>query len=90
MQVSATDWPVKLVLSQETGSIELFDLESDPQETRNLADQRKDKIPPLLARIRAWQAHSRNLIEDYAAILKNNGHKCDAPATAPQAPNSRP
>jgi arylsulfatase A-like enzyme len=90
MQVSATDWPIKLVLSQETGSIELFDLESDPQETRNLADQRKDQIPPLLAKIHAWQAHSRNLIEDYAAILKRSGHGCDASATATQAPNSQP
>jgi phosphoglycerol transferase MdoB-like AlkP superfamily enzyme len=90
MQFSATDWPTKLVLSQETGVIELFDLENDPNETRNLADERKDKIPPLLAKIHAWQGHSRNLIENYAAILKNNGHGCDAPAAEPQGGSARP
>jgi arylsulfatase A-like enzyme len=89
-QVSATDWPYKLVLSQETGAIELFDLERDPNETRNLADERKDKIPPLLAKIHAWQGHSRYLIENYAAILKNNGHGCEAPATAPQGHVAQP
>jgi arylsulfatase A-like enzyme len=81
MQVSATEWPNKLVLSQETGAIELFDLAADPYETRNLADERRDKIAPLMAKIGAWQAHSRNLIENYAGILRSNGRVCDSPAT---------
>jgi arylsulfatase A-like enzyme len=81
MQVSATAWPYKLVLSQETGAIELFDLAADPYETRNLADERRDKIAPLMAKIGAWQAHSRNLIENYAGILRSNGRVCDSPAT---------
>jgi hypothetical protein len=85
MQVSATEWPNKLVLSQETGAIELFDLAEDPNETRNLADERKEKIPFLLAKLRAWDAHSRNLIENYAGILRSKGHACDVAADVTSA-----
>ena len=50
------DW--KLVEQYEDGSVELFDLASDPGETRNRAASEIDRTTQMLAKFRAWRQQS--------------------------------
>jgi arylsulfatase A len=47
------DW--KLVEQYEDGSVELFDLASDPGETRNRAASETDRTTEMLAKFHAWR-----------------------------------
>ena len=80
--VRAGNW--KLVHWQETGANELFDLARDPDERADVSSQHEDIVRSLDAIGSRWQAHSRNLIENYAGILEASGRRC-APASAAPA-----
>jgi len=82
-QLGVRDGAWKAVVSLETGAIELFDLASDPGEQHSLTEQHADLAERMVARARAWQAHSRNLIENYAAIAAHGLKRCQPAATAP-------
>jgi arylsulfatase A-like enzyme len=72
--VRAGNW--KLVHWQETGANELFDLARDPDERADVSGQHEDIVRSLDAIGGRWQAHSRNLIENYAGILEASGRRC--------------
>ncbi len=76
-QYGARDGRFKLILSGETGSVELFDVEADPAEAHNLAATEPVILKDLSTRVRLWQAHSRDLIENYASILRTRGRRCE-------------
>jgi hypothetical protein len=46
---------LKLIESYEDGSVELFDLEADPGETTNLADQLPQQVDSLRNLLLAWR-----------------------------------
>jgi len=46
---------LKLIERHEDGALELFDLSTDPEETRNLASTRPGEAAALQARLAAWQ-----------------------------------
>ncbi|HJL16958.1 MAG TPA: sulfatase-like hydrolase/transferase [Sandaracinaceae bacterium LLY-WYZ-13_1] len=48
------DWPYKLVADRRYGSRELFDLEADPGERDNRADDEPARVEALEAAIRVW------------------------------------
>ncbi|WP_166657321.1 sulfatase-like hydrolase/transferase [Ilumatobacter fluminis] len=53
-----------------TGEAELYDLETDPQETRNVVDDdNEDVIDDLLARLRTWQ---RDTDDDFVISLPSS------------------
>ena len=85
--VRAGSW--KLVHWQESGANELFDLARDPDERLDVSSQHEDIVRSLNAIGSRWQAHSRNLIENYAGILEASGRRCSpasaSPARAPAA-----
>jgi arylsulfatase A-like enzyme len=68
----------KLVHWGETGANELFDLQTDPDEQRDLSAANRDLVASLATVGQRWQAHSRNLIENYAEILAASGRRCSA------------
>ena len=45
----------KLIEFHETGTVELYDLSSDPGETNNLATKNPDQAKALLAKLHTWQ-----------------------------------
>lgn len=51
--IRSGDW--KLIEFFEEGRLELYDLESDPNETTNLAQQHPEKAQELLAKLRVWR-----------------------------------
>ena len=51
----------------------LFDLEADPAEEHNLADEHPDLVRRYERSIDAWSAYSTNLIENYADVLSRSG-----------------
>lgn len=75
-QIGVRDGDFKYVHTGETGGRELFDLSSDPGETQNLAASHAALVQQYDARLSGWEAHSANLIEGYASILKRHGHAC--------------
>ncbi|RJO74532.1 MAG: hypothetical protein C4523_00350 [Myxococcales bacterium] len=77
-QVGIRDGKWKYLLTQETGREELFDMEADPEEKVNLIADQLDLAAKLKARLEFWQRHGRNLIENYAGILKDHGRDCKA------------
>jgi arylsulfatase A-like enzyme len=85
--VRAGSW--KLVHWQETGANELFDLARDPDERADVSGQHEDIVRSLDAIGSRWRPHSRNLIENYAGILKASGRRCtlasEGPARVPAA-----
>jgi arylsulfatase A-like enzyme len=58
----------------------LFDLERDPGEYQNLAEQHPDKVERYRRKIEEWSAFSVNLIENYAEIAERAG--CDPADTS--------
>jgi arylsulfatase A-like enzyme len=46
----------KLILTHETGALQLFDLEADPGETRDVAAEHPEVLTELEGRLRAWLA----------------------------------
>ena len=55
----------KLIVGPEEGTLELFDLETDPKELENLAEQEPERVDRLRAEVEAWrQAHTREVAED--------------------------
>jgi len=73
--VRAGRW--KLVHWGETGVNELFDIARDPGERADVSRSHRDLVDQLDAIDRGWQAQSRNLIENYAAILASSGRRCE-------------
>ena len=61
--VRAGDW--KLQVDGKQNKVWLFDLESDPTEQNNLADQRRDKVAELQNLLDEHQADSVPLLYDY-------------------------
>ena len=59
----AAGW--KLIVGPEEVTLELFDLETDPKELENLAEQEPERVDRLRAEVEAWrQAHTREVAED--------------------------
>ncbi len=88
-QLGVRDDRWRAVVSLETGVVELFDVSTDANEQRNVYDRHRDLADRLVARARAWQQHSRNLVENYAAIAADHARACRAvpePATEERAP----
>jgi arylsulfatase A-like enzyme len=55
----------KLIEGPEEGTLELFDLASDPKELNNLAGQEPELAARLRAEVEAWrQAHTRAAMEE--------------------------
>jgi phosphoglycerol transferase MdoB-like AlkP superfamily enzyme len=75
-QYGIRDGKWKLVLSGETGVVELFDVAADPDERTNLVDDHPELAKKLLEKVREWKPHSRNLIENYPMVLKQHGRRC--------------
>jgi arylsulfatase A-like enzyme len=73
--VRAGQW--KLVHWGESGVDELFDVASDPDERNDVSSSHRDLVDRLDGIERRWQTHSRNLIENYAAILAASGRRCE-------------
>jgi Sulfatase len=73
--VRAGRW--KLVHWGESGVNEVFDVANDPDERNDVSSSHRDLAGQLDAIERRWQAHSRNLIENYAAILAASGRRCE-------------
>jgi len=73
--VRAGRW--KLLHWGESGVNELFDVASDPDERNDVAASHRDLVDRLDGIERRWQAQSRNLIENYAAILAASGRRCE-------------
>jgi arylsulfatase A-like enzyme len=82
-QVGVRAGPWKLVHWDETGVNELFDVARDPDERDDVSRTHPELTTALDAIGHRWQAHSRNLIENYAAIMETSGRRC---ASAPAAP----
>ena len=59
----ALDWPHKLIADLRFGAYELFDLEADPPERLNRADDDPARVEALRGEVRAWLA---GLAEDDA------------------------
>ena len=76
-QIGVRSGPYKLVYWQETGAVELFDIDRNPDETDDLSRLRPDLVEPLFNIGLAWRNHSRNLIENYAAIRQAHPQRCD-------------
>jgi arylsulfatase A-like enzyme len=49
-----TGWPEQLLFAPERAPEELYDLEADPHETRNLASERPEALQELRARLDRW------------------------------------
>ena len=77
-QVGVRAGPWKLVHWDETGVNELFDVAHDPDERDDVAKRHPELTAMLEAIGHRWQTHSRNLIENYAAIMETSGHRCSA------------
>ena len=75
-QIGVRAGPWKLVHWAETGVNELFDVAHDPDERVDLSGSRGDLAATLSAIGERWQVHSRNLIENYAAVLASSGRRC--------------
>ena len=73
--VRAGQW--KLVHWGESGVNELFDVANDPDERNDVASSHRDLVDRLDGIERRWQTQSRNLIENYAAILAASGRRCE-------------
>jgi arylsulfatase A-like enzyme/uncharacterized membrane protein YbhN (UPF0104 family) len=70
-QIGIRSGPYKLVLWQETGAVELFDIDADPSERFDIAAQFPEVVHKLTPLGLGWKDHSANLIENYAEILAN-------------------
>jgi hypothetical protein len=46
----------KLVVNNDLSHFELFDIEKDPLEKKNLKNEKPDVVKELLAKIRNWQS----------------------------------
>ncbi|MBI3492235.1 MAG: sulfatase-like hydrolase/transferase [Acidobacteria bacterium] len=77
-QVGVRAGPWKLVHWDETGVTELFDVARDPDERDDVSRSHADLTTTLEAIGHRWQTHSRNLIENYAAIMATSGRRCSA------------
>lgn len=84
--VRAGRW--KLVHWDETGANELFDLASDPRETRDLSTDHRDVTRTLSEITRRWERQSANLIENYATIVQHHS-SCPGAASAPRRDSAR-
>jgi len=73
--VRAGRW--KLVHWGESGANELFDVASDPDERHDVSSSHRDLVDQLDGIERRWQVHSRNLVENYAAIFAASGRRCE-------------
>jgi len=76
-QVGVRAGPWKHVHWGESGVNELFDVASDPDERNDVSSSHRDLVDRLDGIERRWQAQSRNLIENYAAILAASGRRCE-------------
>jgi arylsulfatase A-like enzyme len=74
--VRAGAW--KLVHWAESGANELFDVVHDPEERVDQSSGHRELASALDAIGHRWQTHSRHLIENYAAVLAESGHRCSS------------
>ena len=84
-QVGVRAGPWKLVHWDETGVNELFDVAHDPDERVDQSGRHPEVAFALEALSHRWQAHSRYLIENYAAVLASSGRRCGASSPPPTA-----
>lgn len=63
-------WKLRIPTRKNDGEIELYDILSDPNESKNLASQNPEVVKSLTAKLKAWQA---TLPEEYT----NTGDKQD-------------
>ncbi len=68
-QAGLRDGKWKFVFTRDTGTKELFDLSSDPEESKNLVDDFPELAASFYERLMQWQAFSRELIENYQEIV---------------------
>lgn len=74
-QVGLRDGRWKFIFTEETNSMELFDIEKDPYEKNNLFFSHRDLCFKYREYLLKWQEHGRNLIENYAKIIKETRQK---------------
>lgn len=69
-QKALLDWPLKLILHDATGTIELYDLSRDPGETTNLAGAQPETVRRLTDSLVArYQFASRSRMAQHSAEL---------------------
>ncbi len=70
------DQPWKFILTQESDFRELYDTSVDPDEKNNLAIAHPDLVKKYYQKLKLWQAHSRNLVENYAQLSHQQNNTC--------------
>lgn len=58
--------PIKLVLNASTGAAEVYDVEADPEEVRNLAAESGEFVRRATNRLAAWAQYQHDYYEGYA------------------------
>ncbi|MFW6086043.1 MAG: sulfatase-like hydrolase/transferase, partial [Myxococcota bacterium] len=62
----------KLIWWVREGSFQLYDLRQDPEETTNLADDRRAEAEELLGLLRAWVAQTNRPEQRHRQVVKQN------------------
>jgi arylsulfatase A-like enzyme len=81
-------WPYKLIADLRFGLFELYDLERDPRERENLADQRPDLLGSLRGEVYAWLdalAPGASAVQAPNEVALDRGRLGDRRAVAPLA-----
>ena len=76
-QFGARDGRWKYIASDETGARELFDLQADPDERRDVATTHPEIVRRLGGVVDGWREQQRDLIENYASLLRGRQRPCD-------------
>ncbi len=74
--VGVRDGPYKYVLNLETGAEELYDLEQDPGEKKNVAPLHEKRMSIYKQTLARWRTFQRHLIENYSQVT---GHESATP-----------
>jgi len=68
----------KLIEGPDEGTVELFDLSTDPMETRNLAPDRSEIVRSMTLRLQAWRRENESVREELPAISDEDRARLEA------------